>query len=79
MLVKVGGKPKVEISTYEGNLNAEELMDCIRSIDKCFDYEEEADEKKEEKFEVTRLKGHVAIRWDELQTSRMRKGKSKIK
>lgn len=32
MLVKVGGKPKVEIPMYEGSLNAEELMDWIRSI-----------------------------------------------
>lgn len=31
------------------------------------------------KFSITRLKGHAAIWWDELQTSRTRKGKSKIK
>ena len=79
MLVKVGGKPKVEIPTYERSLNAEELMNWIRSLDKYFDSEEEVDNKKKVKFAVTRLKGHAAIWWDELQTSRMRKGKSKIK
>lgn len=79
MLVKVGGKPKVEIPTYKGRLNAEELVDWIRSLEKYFDYEEEADDKKKVRFAVTRLKGHAAIWWDELQTSKIRKGKSKIK
>eukprot|EP00253_Pinus_taeda_P018546 PITA_18546 len=79
MLAKVGGKPKMEIPTYEGSLNAEELMDWINPLDKYFDYEEEANEKKKVKFSFTRLKGHGAIWWDELQTSRTRKGKSKIK
>jgi hypothetical protein len=31
------------------------------------------------KFVVTRLKGHAAIWWHELQTSRTRKGRSNIK
>ena len=78
MLAKVGRRPKIEIPMYEGSLNAEELMDWIRSIDQYFDYEE-VEENKRVKFAVTRLKGHAAIWWDELQTSRTRKGKSKIK
>eukprot|EP00253_Pinus_taeda_P030391 PITA_30391 len=78
MLAKVGSKPKIEIPMYDGSLNAEELMDWIRSIDQYFDYEE-VEENKRVKFTVTRLKGHAAIWWDELQTSRTRKGKSKIK
>ena len=78
MLEKVGSKPKMEIPMYEGSLNAEELMDWIRSIDQYFDYEE-VEENKRVKFVVTRLKGHAAIWWDEVQTSRTRKGKSKIK
>ena len=47
-------------------------------MDKYFCYEE-VDDKKKVKFAVTRLKGHAAIWWDELQTSRERKGKPKIK
>eukprot|EP00253_Pinus_taeda_P012323 PITA_12323 len=78
MLAKVGSKPKIEIPMYEGRLNAEELMDWIRSIDQYFDYEE-VEENKRVKFSVTRLKGHAAIWWDELETSRTRKGKYKIK
>eukprot|EP00253_Pinus_taeda_P001707 PITA_01707 len=79
MLAKVGGKTNMEIPTYEGILNAEELMDLINSLDKYFDYEEEADNKNKVKFSVTRLRGHATIWWDELQTYKMRKGKSKIK
>eukprot|EP00253_Pinus_taeda_P007387 PITA_07387 len=72
MLAKVGGKPKVVIPAYEGSLNAEEIMDWINSLDKYLDYEE-VDDKKKVKFVVTRLKDHVTIWWDELQTSRTRK------
>ena len=78
MLAKVGGKPKVEIPMYEGSLNAEELMDWISALDKYFDYGE-VDDKNKVKFAVTKLKGHATIWWDELQTSKMRKRKSKIK
>ena len=46
---------------YEGSLNAEELVDWISSLDKYFDCEEEADDKKKVKFAVTRLKGHPVI------------------
>ena len=48
-------------------------------MEKYFDYEEEADDKKKVKFAITRLKGHATIWWDQLQKSRTRKGKSKIK
>ena len=78
MLAKVGGKQKAEIPIYEGSLNVEELVDWISSLEKYFDYEE-VDDKKKVKILVTRLKDHVAIWWDELQTYRIRKGKSKIK
>jgi glucose-6-phosphate isomerase len=66
MLVKVGGRPKVEVPMYEGNLNVEELMDWINTMDKYFDFEEVEDRKKV-KYATTRLKGHATIWWDELQ------------
>ena len=53
-------------------------MDWISSLDKYFDYEEVYDNKKV-KFAATRLKGHAALWWDELQLSRERKRKPKIK
>jgi hypothetical protein len=41
----LGGKAKIEVPMYEGNLDVEELLD-LRSMDKHFDYEE-VDEEKE--------------------------------
>jgi hypothetical protein len=63
---------------YEGNLDVEELLDCIRSLDKYFDYED-IEEDKKVKHIVTRLKGHAALWWDELQVDRHCKGKQRIK
>lgn len=78
ILAKESGIPKVEISLYDKNLNVDVLVDWIDSLDKYFEYEE-VDDKKKVKFAVTKLKGHAAIWWDELQKSRVRKGNSKIK
>jgi hypothetical protein len=63
---------------YEGNLDAEELLDWIRSMEKHFDYEY-VDEERRVKHVVTRLKGHATLWWDELQVERRSKGKQKIK
>ena len=68
----------MEVLKYQDNLNVEELLDQISYLDKYFDYEEIDDEKKV-KHDVTRLKGHATLWWDELQANRKRKGKSKIK
>ena len=68
----------MEIPFYEGNLNVVELIDWISSVDKYFDLEE-VEDKKKVNFAATKLKGHASIWWDELQTSRIRKGKPKIK
>jgi hypothetical protein len=78
VVVKMGTREKMEVPMYEGNLNVEEFLDWISSLDKYFDYEEIDDEKKV-KHVVTRLKGHATLWWDELQADRRRKGKSKIK
>jgi hypothetical protein len=63
---------------YEGNLDVEELLDWFRVLDKYFDYED-INEYKKVKHVVTRLKGHVALWWDELQADRHCKGKQRIK
>jgi hypothetical protein len=47
-------------------------------MDKYFDYED-VDGGKKVRHVVTRLKGHVALWWDELQAERRSKGKQKIK
>jgi hypothetical protein len=50
---------------YEDNLDVEELLDWIRSMEKNFDYED-VDEERNVKQVVTRLKGHATLWWDEL-------------
>lgn len=47
-------------------------------MEKSFDYEEMAEERKV-KFVVTRLKGHATLWWDGVQTERRRLRKQPIK
>jgi hypothetical protein len=78
VVIKLGAREKIDIPMYKGNLDVEELLDWIRAMDKYFDYED-IDEETKVKHVVTRLKGHVALWWDELQNDRRCKGKQKIK
>jgi hypothetical protein len=78
VVARMGAKEKMDIPVYEGNLDAEELLDRIRALDTYFDYEYVKEDKKV-KHVVTRLKGHAALWWDELQANRCCKGKQKIK
>ena len=77
-VVRLGARAKIKVPMYEGNLDTKELLDWIRSMDKHFDYEYVNEEKKVKQV-VTRLKGHVALWWDEMQAERRSKGKQKIK
>ena len=64
----------MDIPVYEGNLDVEELLDWIRALDTYFDYED-IEEDKKFRHAITRLKGHVALWWDELQADRRCQGK----
>jgi hypothetical protein len=75
---RMSSKTKMDIPIFEGSLNAEELLDWIRALDTYFDYED-IEEDKKVRHAVTRLKGHAALWWDELQADRRSKGKQKIK
>jgi hypothetical protein len=75
---RMSSKTKMDIPTFEGSLNAEELLDWIRALDTYFDYED-IEEDKKVRHVVTKLKGHAALWWDELQADRRYKGKQKIK
>jgi hypothetical protein len=77
-IARMGAKAKMDIPVYEGSLYAEELLDWIQALDTYFDYEEIKEDKKV-RHVVTRLKGHAALWWDELQADRRSKGKQKIK
>jgi hypothetical protein len=77
-ITQMSSKTKMDIPAYEGILDAEELLDWIRALDTYFDYED-IEEDKKVRHAVTKLKGHAALWWDELQTNRCCKGKQKIK
>jgi hypothetical protein len=57
-VVKLGARVNIDIPMYEGNLDVEELLDWIRSMEKYFDYED-VDEEKKVRHLLTRLKGHA--------------------
>jgi hypothetical protein len=75
---KMSTKVKMDIPVYDGNLDAEELLDWIRALDTYFDYEDIEYDKKV-RHVVARLKGHATLWWDELQADRHCQGKQKIK
>jgi hypothetical protein len=77
-IARMGAKAKTDIPIYEGNMDAEELLDWIRALDTYFDCED-IEEDKKVKHVVTHLKGHASLWWDELQLDRCCKGKQKIK
>jgi hypothetical protein len=74
----MSSKKKMDILAYEGNLDAEELLEWIRALDIYFNYEDIEEEKKV-RHVVTRLKGHATLWWHEHQLDRRCKGKQKIK
>jgi hypothetical protein len=78
VVARMGARAKMDIPVYEGNLDVEELLDWIRALDTYFDYED-VEEDKKVKHAITRLKGHAALWWDELQADRHCKGKQKIR
>jgi hypothetical protein len=77
-ITRMSLKTKMDIPAYEGSLDAEELLDWIRTLDTYFDYED-IEEDKKVRHAVTKLKGHAALWWDELQADRRSKGKKMIK
>jgi hypothetical protein len=46
VVVILGARAKIEVPMYEGNLDVEELLDWIISMEKYFDYEDVDEEKK---------------------------------
>jgi hypothetical protein len=66
VVARIGAREKIDILMYEGNLDVEEMLYWFRALNKYFDYED-IKEYNKVKHVVTRLKGHVALWWDELQ------------
>ena len=71
-------RPRSELSTYDGSLIAEHLIEWISELDKYFEYDE-VEEYKRVRLVVMRLKGHASLWWDSVQIERRRKNKPLIK
>jgi len=71
-------KPKPELSTYDGSLSIDVLLDRISEMDKYFECEEVGEDRRV-KFAGTKLKGHAALWWDSVQNERKRLNKTPIK
>jgi hypothetical protein len=78
VIAQMSSKTKMDIPSYEGSLDVEELLDWIRALDTYFDYED-IEEDKKVRHAIKKLKGHAKLLWDELQADRCCKGKQKIK
>ena len=76
-VIGVSMRPKPKVPTYQGGLDANELLEWINEMDKFFDYDETNDERKV-KFAVTRLKKHESLWWNGPETERRNKGKVPI-
>ena len=77
-ILEVTSRIKLELSTYEGSLVAEHLIDWINELDKYFEYED-IEEYNKVRFVVTKMKGHASLWWDSVQAERRRKSKPLIK
>eukprot|EP00253_Pinus_taeda_P021561 PITA_21561 len=71
-------KPKPEISNYDDSLFADVLLDWVSKLDKYFENEEISEDKRV-RFSATKLKGHAALWWDNIQADRKRMNKLPIK
>eukprot|EP00253_Pinus_taeda_P033677 PITA_33677 len=71
-------KPKPELTTYDGSLSIDVVLDWISEMDKYFECEEVSEDCRV-KFAATKLKGHAALWWDSVQNERKRLNKTLIK
>ena len=76
-LTKIGNRPKFEVPTFLGKLIPEELINWINELEEYFKYEY-IENPNRVKFAKVKMKGHLKIRWQEVQLEKNRKGKDKI-
>lgn len=70
-------KLKVDIPSFNGNLNIEELLDWLAEVDRFFDYME-VPAGRRVKLVACRLKGGASAWWERLQNRRYREGKQPV-
>ena len=60
------GKVKMDVPTYLGSLNPEELIDWVREMEKYFDIEQIKDPKRVKVY-FLKLRGHTSLWWENIQ------------
>eukprot|EP00253_Pinus_taeda_P029162 PITA_29162 len=75
---KGGDDSEEEVAVTTDGLSTEVLLDWISELDKYFECEEISEDKKV-RFATTKLKGHAALWWDNVQAERRRSNKPLIK
>jgi len=69
---------KLDIPDFEGNLQPNEFVDWLQTVERVFEYKEVPEEQKA-KIVVAKLKKQASIYWENLKRKRKCEGKSKIK
>jgi len=69
---------KVDIPDFEGNLQPDEFVDWLQTVERIFEHNEMS-EKQKVKIVAAKMKKHASIWWENLKRRRKCEGKNKIK
>lgn len=69
---------RMDLPSFNGQLNIEDFLDWLNEVKRFFDYMDIEEEKKVQ-LVTYKLKSGASAWWEQLQLSRMRQGKSKIR
>jgi len=69
---------KVEIPEFEGQLNSNDFVDWLSTVERVFEYKDIPDDKKV-KLVALKLCRYASIWWNYALSKRARKGKGKIR
>jgi len=69
---------RVDIPEFEGQLDPDHFIDWLQTVERVFDYKDIPDDKKV-KLVALKLRKYASIWWQNLVSSRVRKGKGKIR
>ena len=69
---------KVDIPEFEGQLDPDHFIDWLQTVERVFEYKDIPDDKKV-KLVALKLRRYASIWWQNVVSSRLRKGKGKIR
>ncbi|KAI4372842.1 hypothetical protein MLD38_011026 [Melastoma candidum] len=68
----------VQIPEFEGNLDPNEFIDWMHTVERIFDYEEVPEDRKV-KLAALKLKKYASLWWENTNQQRRREGRDKIR